>query len=165
MIRLIIADDHAIVRSGLKQLFTLTMDITVVGEAESGTQLLDFLKENAADMVLLDLNMPGPGGIDMIINLRARYPQLPVLVLSMHNELQIVSRALKAGASGYLTKDNAPETLLVAVRKIAGGGRFIDPRLAEKMAFQFDGSYPQNRMKSFPSGSFKYGNCSLAGSL
>lgn len=139
MIRLIIADDHAIVRSGLKQLFNLTVDITVIGEAESGTQLLGFLQENAADLVLLDLNMPNLGGIEMIVSLRKQYPQLRILVLSMHNELQIVSRAIKAGASGYLTKDNDPETLLAAIRKLAGGGRFIDPRLAEKLAFEFDG--------------------------
>ncbi len=139
MIRLILADDHAIVRSGLKQLFALATDITVVGEAESGSQLLASLQNKRADLVLLDLNMPGLGGIEMIANLRKQYPRLPILVLSMHNELQIVSRAIKAGASGYLTKDNDPETLLAAIRKLAAGGRFIDPRLAEKLAFEFDG--------------------------
>lgn len=140
MIRIIIADDHAIVRSGLKQLFTLTMDIEVVGEAEDASQLLCFLAHTKPDVILLDLNMPGLGGIDMISSLRQQYPVLPILVLSMHNELQIVSRALKVGASGYLTKDNDPETLLLAIRKVATGNRFIDPRLAEKLVFEFEGS-------------------------
>ncbi|AMK76310.1 MULTISPECIES: response regulator transcription factor [Methylomonas] len=140
MIRLIIADDHAIVRGGLKQLFALSMDITVAGEAENSQQLLSFLNENSVDMVLLDLTMPDLGGVEMITHIRAQYPELPILILSMHNELQIVSRALKAGANGYLTKDNDPETLLVAIRRVAGGGRFIDPKLAEKMVFEFEGS-------------------------
>jgi DNA-binding NarL/FixJ family response regulator len=145
MIRLIIADDHAIVRGGLKQLFTLTLDITVAGEAESSSQLMNFLNENSVDLVLLDLNMPDLGGVEMITQLRAHYPLLPILVLSMHNELQIVSRALKAGALGYLTKDNDPETLLLAIRKVVGGGRFIDPRLAEKIVFEFD-SFDQKKL-------------------
>lgn len=145
MIRLIIADDHAIVRGGLKQLFALALDITVVGEAENSSQLMNLLIENSVDLVLLDLNMPDLGGVEMIIQLRAQHPLLPILVLSMHNELQIVSRALKAGASGYLTKDNDPETLLLAIRKVCEGGRFIDPRLAEKMVFEFD-SFDQKKL-------------------
>ncbi len=140
MIRLLIADDHAIVRGGLKQLFTLSQDIAVAGEADSSQQLIDFLHDNSVDLVLLDLTMPDLGGVEMITYIRAQYPELPILVLSMHNELQIVSRALKAGANGYLTKDNDPETLLVAIRKVADGGRFIDPRLAEKIVFEFEGS-------------------------
>lgn len=138
MIRLIIADDHAIVRGGLKQLFKLAEDITVAGEAENSSQLMGFLSENIIDLVLLDLTMPDLGGVEIITRLRAQYPHLPILVLSMHNELQIVLRALKAGAAGYLTKDNDPETLLLAIRKVAEGGRFIDPRLAEKMVFEFE---------------------------
>lgn len=142
MIRLIIADDHAIVRGGLKQLFALSTDITVAGEAENSQQLLSFLDENSVDMVLLDLTMPDLGGVEMIHRIRSQYPALPILILSMHNELQIVSRALKTGANGYLTKDNDPETLLIAIRRVAGGGRFIDPKLAEKMVFEFEGSEP-----------------------
>jgi DNA-binding NarL/FixJ family response regulator len=142
MIRLIIADDHAIVRGGLKQLFALSPDVTVAGEAENSQQLLSFLDDNAVDLVLLDLTMPDLGGVEMINRIRSQYPALPILILSMHNELQIVSRALKAGANGYLTKDNDPETLLVAIRRVAGGGRFIDPKLAEKMVFEFEGAEP-----------------------
>ncbi|OAI15570.1 DNA-binding response regulator [Methylomonas koyamae] len=135
MIRLVIADDHAIVRSGLKQLFALNADIEISGEAENSEQLLDCLQRSAVDLVLLDLNMPGPGGCDTIGRIRREFPSLPVLVLSMHNELQIVSLALKAGANGYLTKDSDPETLMAAIRRVAAGQRYIDPKLAEKIVF------------------------------
>lgn len=113
----------------------LSNAITVVDEAENGAQLLDLLKGESVDLVLLDLNMPGMGGMELLSIVHERYPDLPVLVLSMHNEPQIVTRAIKSGASGYLTKDSEPETLLDAIRKVAGGGRFIDPKLAERMVF------------------------------
>ncbi|MCQ8182770.1 response regulator transcription factor [Methylomonas sp. SURF-1] len=135
MIRLVIADDHAIVRSGLKQLFALNADIEISGEAENSEQLLDCLRHCAVDLVLLDLNMPGPGGCEAIGRIRREFPALPILVLSMHNELQIVGLALKAGANGYLTKDSDPETLMAAIRRVAAGQRFIDPKLAEKIVF------------------------------
>ncbi len=138
MIRLIIADDHAIVREGLKQLFKLVGDIHVAGEADSGAQLIHLLQDMTVDLVLLDLTMPGYDGIEIISVIRKCYPQVPLLVLSMHNESQIVLRALKAGAAGYLAKDNDPETLWFAIRKVAKGQRFIDPKLAERMAFDFD---------------------------
>lgn len=139
MIRLIIADDHPIVRGGLKHLFQLSLEIDVVAEADNSQQLLNLLKDNEVDLLLLDLNMPGCSGIELITHIRSHYPDLPILVLSMHNELQIVARALKAGASGYLTKDNEPEILLSAIRKVAAGGRFIDPKLAENLVFEFEG--------------------------
>lgn len=146
MTRLILADDHTIVRSGLKQLFSLTEDIMVVAEAESGQKLIELLHENIVDLVLLDLTMPG-GGVDLISQLRALYHDLPILVLSMHNELKIITRSLKAGASGYLTKDNDPETLLLAIRKLANGGRYIDPKMAEKLVFERDASNHKNPHK------------------
>lgn len=139
MIRLIIADDHPIVRGGLKHLFQLSLEIDVVAEADNSQQLLNLLKDNEVDLLLLDLNMPGCSGIELITHIRSHYPDLPILVLSMHNELQIVARALKVGASGYLTKDNEPEILLSAIRKVAAGGRFIDPKLAEDLVFEFEG--------------------------
>jgi DNA-binding NarL/FixJ family response regulator len=135
MIRLLLAEDHAIVRAGLKQLFALVDDIVVAGEASSGSQVLELLRRDLVDLVLLDLGMPGIDGANLITRIRAHYPSLPLLVLSMHNEPQIARRALKAGAGGYLTKDSEPELLLAAIRKVAGGGRFIDPALAELMAF------------------------------
>ena len=136
MIHLLLAEDHAIMRAGLKQLFALVDDIRVAGEAASGAQAMEFLRTAQVDLVLLDMGMPGIAGADLITRLHARYPQLPILVLSMHNEPQIARRALRAGAGGYVTKDSEPELLLAAIRKVAAGGRFIDPALAEQMAFE-----------------------------
>lgn len=142
MIQLMIADDHAIMREGLKQLFALADDLHVVAEAENGVLLLEQLRHERIDLLLLDMSMPGISGDDLIARIRAHYPQLPILVLSMHNEVQIVQRALKSGASGYLTKDRDPETLLAAIRRVADGGRYIDAALAEKMAFVAMGVEP-----------------------
>jgi DNA-binding NarL/FixJ family response regulator len=141
MIRIIIADDHAIVRQGLKQLAALS-DLTLAGEASSGAQLLETLRKVSADLLLLDMTMPGISGVELIERVRAQAPQLPILVLSMHNEPQIARRAFAAGAAGYCTKDSDPEVLLTAMRKVASGGRFIDPGLAENMAFD-TGKYEQ----------------------
>ncbi|MGX9566244.1 response regulator transcription factor [Pseudomonas sp. CFBP 5748] len=142
MIRLLIADDHAIMREGLKQLFALAGDLQVVAEAENGALLLERLRQEGIDLLLLDMNMPGICGEDLIARIRSHYPTLPILVLSMHNEVQIAQRALKSGASGYLTKDRDPETLLGAIRRVAAGGRFIDAALAEQMAFAATGLGP-----------------------
>ena len=136
MIKLLLAEDHAIVRAGLKQLFALMDDIKVVGEAAGGTQVMEYLRAAQVDLVLLDMAMPGIAGADLITRIHARYPHLPILVLSMHNEPQIARRALLAGATGYVTKGSEPELLLAAIRKVAAGGRFIDPALAEQMAFE-----------------------------
>jgi DNA-binding NarL/FixJ family response regulator len=136
MIRILIADDHSIVRHGLKTIVSIVDDILVAGEAVSGGQVLEFLAEREVDLIVLDMSMPGVSGVNLITRIRAQHPGLPVLVLSMHNEPQIAMRALKAGADGYLTKDNEPEILLDAMRKVAAGGRFIDPVLAEHMVFE-----------------------------
>lgn len=136
-IRILIADDHALMREGLKQLFALVPDVRVAAEAEDDRGIMDQLaRRTEIDLLLLDMTMPGLNGEDLIAHVRKRHPELPILVLSMHNELQIVRRALKAGANGYVTKDQEPETLLTAIRKIADGGRFIAPVLAEQMAFE-----------------------------
>ncbi len=139
MIRLLIADDHTIMREGLKRLFALASDLEVVGEAENGAQLLDRLRQDGVDLLLLDMSMPGISGEDLIARVHAHHPALPILVLSMHNETQIAQRALRAGARGYLTKDRDPETLLAAIRRVAAGQRFIDPDLAEQMALEASG--------------------------
>ncbi|HEX8963495.1 MAG TPA: response regulator transcription factor [Rhodocyclaceae bacterium] len=136
MIRLLIADDHAILRSGLRQLFSSAGDIEVVAEAEDGPQALDRLREQDIDVALLDLSMPGTSGVDLVARLSGRYPRLAIVVLSMHNEPQIAERALKAGAAGYVTKDSDAATLLAAVRTAAGGGRFIAPKIAQKLVFR-----------------------------
>jgi len=136
MIRLLIADDHAIVRGGLKQIFALVPDFTVAGEATSGGEVLDCLQRDNFDLLLMDLNMLGISGVDLIARVRMRRPDLPLLVLSMHNEVHVAARALKAGANGYITKDCEPEVLLAAIRKVAARGRYIAPELAEKMIFE-----------------------------
>ena len=141
MIRVLIADDHAIVREGLKQLFALDGDVVVAGEAIDGAQVLETLRQDSSfDLVLLDMTMPGVSGVNLISRIRAQEGAPPILVLSMHNELQIARRALSAGASGYLTKDSRPDILIAAIRKVAAGGRFIDPGLAEQMVFDADGA-------------------------
>jgi len=134
-IRILIAEDHAIVRSGLRQILATTTDLVVAGEATQGGEVLEQARAGELDLVLLDMAMRGPSGVELIRRLRAERPQLPILVLSMYNEGAIVSRALKAGAAGYVTKDSEPEVLLAAIRKVAGGGRFIDPALVETVVF------------------------------
>jgi DNA-binding NarL/FixJ family response regulator len=140
MIKLLLADDHALVREGLKQLFALTADVVVAAEATNGAQVLEALRDERVDLVLLDMTMPGIAGPELIARILAHDGSPPVLVLSMHNEPQIARRALAAGAAGYLTKDNNPELLLAAIRKVAAGGRFLDPALAEAMAFEASGT-------------------------
>ena len=140
MIQLVIADDHAIVRGGLKQIFALMPDFEVVGEATNGNEVLACLRQAPFDLLLLDMNMPGISGADLITRVKAHRADLPILVLSMHNEPQVAARALKAGANGYITKDCEPEILMAAIRKVAARGKYIDPDLAEKMVFDITSS-------------------------
>lgn len=139
MIRLMLADDHMIVREGIKQLLTMVDDITVVAEAENGSSLLERLREGDIDLLLLDMTMPGISGEGLIVQIREHYPELPILILSMHNEPKIARLALRGGASGYITKDQDPEMLFDAIRRVAAGNRFIDPSLSERMALEFSG--------------------------
>jgi DNA-binding NarL/FixJ family response regulator len=134
MIRIVVADDHAIVRAGLKQMFAIMRDMEVVAEAVDGESVLDTLRRTRCDILLLDMNMPGISGPDLIVRIKAHWPAQPVLVLSMHDTAQIASRALKAGADGYVTKDSEPAVLLEAIRKVAAGGRYISAEVAQKMA-------------------------------
>jgi DNA-binding NarL/FixJ family response regulator len=134
MIRIVVAEDHAIVRAGLKQMFAIMPEMEVVAEAVDGDGVLETLRVTRCDILLLDLNMPGISGPDLITRIKAHWPSQPVLVLSMHDTAQIASRALKAGADGYVTKDSEPEVLLAAIRKVASGGRFISSEVAQKMA-------------------------------
>jgi DNA-binding NarL/FixJ family response regulator len=135
MIRLLIADDHALMREGLKRLFAMGTVISVVAEASSGAQVFDILRRIEVDLILLDISMPGISGANLINHIHQQEKSPRILVLSMHNELQVARSALSAGASGYLTKDSEPDTLIAAVIKVAAGGQFMDPRLAEQMAF------------------------------
>ncbi len=134
MIRIVIAEDHAIVRAGLKQMFAIMPEMEVIAEAVDGESVLETLRVTRCEILLLDINMPGISGPDLIVRIKAHWPSLPVLVLSMHDTAQIASRALKAGADGYVTKDSEPEVLLAAIRKVAAGGRFISSEVAQKMA-------------------------------
>jgi DNA-binding NarL/FixJ family response regulator len=108
----------------------------VTGEATNGSEVLEQLRLQTFDLLLLDLNMPGISGVDLIVRVRAHWPNLPILVLSMHNEPHLVMRVLKAGASGYITKDSEPDILLTAIARVAAGGRYIAPEMAEKMVFE-----------------------------
>jgi DNA-binding NarL/FixJ family response regulator len=155
MIRMLIADDHTIMREGLKQLFMLVADVQVVAEAESGTQVIELLRQVEIDLLLLDMNMPGISGEILIARLHAQYPNLPILVLSMHNEIHIAQRALRAGALGYLTKDSDPETLLAAMRRVVSGQRYLDPGLAEQIALQSSGLKQQTYVESLSDREFQ----------
>jgi DNA-binding NarL/FixJ family response regulator len=135
-IRLLIADDHALMRAGLKLIFARIPDFMVAAEAINGQEVLERLSRESFDLLLLDLNMPGGSGIDLISRAKARQPQLPILVLTMHNEPQMATRALKAGANGYITKNCEPDVLQAAIRKVAAHGNYIAPDLAERMVFQ-----------------------------
>lgn len=134
MTRILITDDHAIVREGLKQLLSFSDDIHVVGEAHDGKEALAHLAAGGIDLLLLDMSMPGLCGPDLIAAIRQRYPKLPILVFSMYIEPQIARSALEAGANGYLVKDQDPDTLLGAIRTVAAGGSFIDPRHSPALA-------------------------------
>ena len=138
MIRILIADDHQIVREGLKQILAETSDMAVVAEASNGQEVLIRLDKNTVDVVMLDISMPGRSGLDILKQLRSDYPKLPVLILSMYSEEQYAMRALRAGASGYLTKDSAPEELIDAIRKIFSGKKYVSASLAEKLAVYLD---------------------------
>ena len=137
MIRVLLADDHTLVREGLKQLLSVAPGIAVAGEAADGDAALALVKANDYDIAVLDMSMPGLAGIDLIKRVKLEKPKLRVLVLSMHGEQQYAARALKAGASGYLTKDSAAVQLVSAIRKVAAGGGHISEAAA---ALLLDGS-------------------------
>ena len=141
MIRILIADDHAIVRCGLKQLLSGESDFIVAGEACNGLEALKQIREQPLNVLLMDMSMPGRSGIELIKQIKAEKPKLSILVLSMHKEEQYAVRALKAGALGYLTKESAPEQLVSAIRKVAGGGVFISPGVAERLALELGANH------------------------
>lgn len=134
MIRIIIVDDHTVVRRGLKQILSEESDMSVVGEAFNAQEMLSLVRKQQCDVIVADISMPGRSGLDVLKELKQDRPKLPVLVLSMHPEDQYAVRALKLGASGYMTKESAPEELVKAIRKVVSGGRYVSPSLAEKLA-------------------------------
>jgi two-component system invasion response regulator UvrY len=133
-IRLLIADDHAIVRHGLRQIVSGTSDIVVQGEAENGREVLRMLREDEFDVLLLDISMPEKNGLEVLAQAKRELPKLAVIVLSMHAEDEFGVRALKGGASGYVSKQTAAKELVEAIRKVASGRKYISPALAEELA-------------------------------
>ncbi|MCL6495288.1 MAG: response regulator transcription factor [Ignavibacterium sp.] len=133
-IKILIADDHAIVREGLKQVVAEEKDMIVAGEAENAETIMNLLEKEKWSIVILDINMPGRNGLEILKDIKQLYPDLPVLILSMFSEEQYGIRAIKAGASGYLKKVSAPDELVKAIRKIVNGGKYITETLADKLA-------------------------------
>lgn len=134
MIDVLVADDHAVVRKGLIQIISDTTDINVAGEACNGQDVLDKIEKKTFDVILLDIHLPGKSGLDVLKQLKKDMPFLSTLILTIYPEEQYAIRALKLGASGYLTKDSAPDELVNAIRKVASGGKYISASLAEKLA-------------------------------
>lgn len=134
MIRVLIADDHAVVRDGIRRILSDHPDISVVGEAPDGVQALKLAGSERPDVLLLDLTMPGPGFMETLERLRATYPTLKVLVLSAHAEEQYARRLLRAGVAGYITKNHTAEELVGAVRRVASGARYVSQAMAERLA-------------------------------
>ncbi|MGC9364326.1 MAG: response regulator [Fidelibacterota bacterium] len=139
MIKVLIADDHSLIREGFKKIIARESDITVVGEAANSTGVLDYLEKQSCDIVVLDITMPGKNGLDILGDIRLRYPNLNVLILSMHAEEYYALRALKNGARGYLTKESAPDELIKAIRKIHSGRMYISQEVAEQLAYNIGG--------------------------
>ena len=139
-LRILIADDHAIVRKGLLFVLNSSGKGWTIGEACDGFAALDFLRRFPVDLVIADLSMPGLSGLDLIKRIRDEFDPVKVLVLSMHAEDQYALRAFKAGANGYVTKDRAASELLLAIEKVAGGGAYVTPSLAERVILQMNGT-------------------------
>ena len=138
-IRIVIVDDHAVVRAGLKQFLAEQMDFQVIGEAANGREALDFVRAGGIDVLILDVSMPGQSGVDALSGIKARAPELPVLMLSAFPETHYATALLKQGASGYLNKDCDPQDIVNAVRTLARGRRYITPGVAELLADQLGG--------------------------
>src|SRR5215470_10539398 len=135
MIRVCIVDDHAVVQEGLKQIISENPGIVVTAEAADGHEALKIIQSQPCDVVLLDITMPNKSGLDVLKELHANTPRLPVLVLSMHAEDQYAVRVLRAGAAGYLTKESAPEKLIEAIRKVGRGGKYLSAAVAERVIY------------------------------
>lgn len=141
-LRLLIADDHAIVREGMKRILDATGEGWSIAEASTGFQALEVLRREPVDLAIVDLSMPGMSGLELLRRVRAEFPRVGLLVLSMHAEDQYALRAFKNGANGYVTKDGAATELVQAVRKVAGGGTYVTPALAERVVLQFQRGAP-----------------------
>lgn len=138
MIRVLVADDHPIVREGVKQILQETSDIVVAHEASTGQEALDLATRNEYDVVLLDISMPGRDGLETLREMKAQHPKTPVLILSIYPEEHYAVRVLRGGASGYVTKASAPDELISAIRRVASGGKYISPVAAERLTYELD---------------------------
>jgi DNA-binding NarL/FixJ family response regulator len=148
-IKVLLADDHAIMRDGLKEILAVVEGFELIGEATNGNEVLEALHKNVPDLLMMDMTMPGMGGISLIERVKSLHPKLPLLVLTMLDDVQIASRALKAGAEGYITKDRPAAELVAALRKIASGGRYVDQKLAERMVLSNAGAdMPHHKLSS-----------------
>lgn len=136
--KILIVDDHAVVRQGIKQIITDMDGPVEVGEAGNGSDAVRMLRDGEWDMVLLDINLPGKNGIEVLKQIKSEWKKLPVLMLSMYSEDQYAMRAIRSGASGYMTKETAPDDLLNAINKVMRGGRYISAEVAEKLVFDQD---------------------------
>lgn len=135
MIRVLVADDHAIVRHGLRRVLAMAEDMHFAAEAANAREVLSLIESEQFDLLITDINMPGASGLELIRQVKTLSPTLPILVLSMHNECQMVSRSIKAGANGYLTKDSEPDMILAAIRHCAQGQNYIHPELGARLLF------------------------------
>ncbi|MBA4405985.1 DNA-binding response regulator [bacterium] len=138
MINVFIADDHALIREGIKNLLNPLSDIKLVGETANPYEVVELIKKNKCDVLILDLSMPGKDGLDVLKEIKSIYPETKILIMTMLPEDQFAKRTLKAGASGYLTKESAPDELITAIRRIASGRKYVSQSLAERLAQDLD---------------------------
>jgi DNA-binding NarL/FixJ family response regulator len=141
MLRILVADDHPVVREGLKQIISRMTDMSIAAEASDGQEVMDKLNKTKVDVVILDLSMPGRNGLETLVQIHGQWSKLPILVLSQFPEEQYALRVFKAGAAGYLMKETASEELILAIRKIARGGKYVSESLAEQLASQLDAQF------------------------
>lgn len=163
MIRIAIADDHMVVRQGLKQILNECAGFQLAGEAANGHEVMTLVREENIDVLILDLSMPGRSGIELIAQIKSEKPKMPILVLSMHNEEQYAVRAIKAGAAGYLTKESVSNELVSAVSKVARGGPYITPSVAERLALEIAETSPLARHKLLSDREFQIFELIVAG--
>ena len=138
MIKVFIADDHALIREGIKNLLSPLSDIKLVGETANPFEIIEQIRVNKCDVLILDLSMPGKNGLDVLKEIKSIFPETKILIMTMMPEDQFAKRTLKAGASGYLTKESAPDELITAIRRIASGRKYVSQSLAEKLAQDLD---------------------------
>lgn len=155
MIRVLLADDHPIVRDGLKKVISMIPGMAVVGEATNGSEVLESLRSQTYELLLLDMSMPEPSGVELITRIRSHGYSVPILILSMLQEVSVVSRAIKAGANGYIGKDSAPDKLLIAIRKTSEGGKYIDAEMAEQLIFMPTECVDETRHKQLSNREFE----------